>query len=329
MIALFKQKSPANIILLLIFGMLIKLPVFFTARNIVATDQDGKLYHYFLSLFAGGGGNGFTCAFIAFLLLYSQAMMVNYLVNEQRMTTRQTFLPAMSYLLITSLLPEWNILSAPLVAATLIIWAFIRLFRLYNLPIANGPVFNLGLLMGISSFIYFPSAAFACCMILGLLILRPFRVNDLILLVLGVLTPYYFYAVYLFLSDRLLLENLFPQVRLQVPALKRTVWLTVSAVLLAVPFFLGGYYVQVHLRKMLIQVRKNWALLLLYLLLALLVPFINTENSFHNWVLVAAPFAAFHASAYLYPQRRHLPTLLFALTLCYILYQQYGTTMWR
>ena len=118
---------------------------------------------------------------ISFGLLYIQALLITYLANEYRMMARQNFLPGMSYLMITSLLPEWSYLSAPLLSATFIIWIFITLFRLYNSPIAKAQVYNIGLITGISSYIYFPSACFIICILLGLMILKPFRFNEIIL----------------------------------------------------------------------------------------------------------------------------------------------------
>lgn len=330
MIGLFKQKSPANIVLLLIFGLLIKLPLFLYPRVIVAGPDESVLYRSLLDgLTPAGGDNALRCALVAFSLLYVQALLVNYLVNEYRLTTKQTFLPAMAYLLITSLLPEWSHFSAPLLATTLVIWSFIKLFRLYNLSSARGPIFNIGMLAGLASFIYFPSVLFAVCLLLGLMILKPFRFNEVVLFLVGCITPLYFYAVYLFLDDRLTVAALFPSVRVAVPVLKSSIPLAVSTLLLGVPFLVGGYYVQLQLRKMLIQVRKNWSILLLYLFLAIFVPFINSRASLHNWVLAAAPFAAFHACAYLYPVRRWLPLTLFSLTLGFVLYLQFFTATWR
>jgi hypothetical protein len=80
---------------------------------------------------------------------------------------------------------------------------------------------------------------------------------------------------------------------------------------------------------MLIQVRKNWSVLLIYLLLAFFVPFINGDQSFYTWILVTVPFAAFHACAYFYPLKRWFPLTVFFITIGYILYQQYGTLTWQ
>lgn len=330
MIALFRQKSPANIVILLIFGLLIKMPLFLYAKEIKASADDGLLYTIIISFFSTEGkSNAVTCAAVAFMLLYGQSLLINYLVNEQRMTNRQTFLPAMSYVLITSLLPEWNYLSAPLIASTLIIWTTIKVFKLYNASSASGVIFNIGLLLGISAFLYFPSIAFSLCILLALMILRPFRVNEFVLLLLGLVTPYYFYAVYLFLNDELVLRSFLPELVIEVPQVQNDIWVATAIVFLGVPFLMGGYFIQTQLRKMLIQARKNWSILLLYLFLSLLIPFINSEASLYNWVIVAAPFACFHTCAYLYPKRNAVSLSLFFLTVVFILFQQYGTPLWK
>jgi hypothetical protein len=41
------------------------------------------------------------------------------------------------------------------------------------------------------------------------------------------------------------------------------------------------------------------------------------------------PFAAFHASAYLYPQRKWLPLFLFFAMVAFIISQQFLTTAWQ
>ncbi|HEU4632431.1 MAG TPA: hypothetical protein VFS22_00510 [Flavisolibacter sp.] len=327
MIGLFKQKSPGNVVVLLIFGLLVKLPLFLYPKNSLVTNNDGPLYQAFVASLPSA--NAYLSSLIAFGLLYLQAVLVTYIANEYRMMTRQNYLPGMAYLLITSLLPEWSYLSAPLVTTTLVIWIFIKLFRLYNTANAKAQIFNIGLVAGIGSYIYFPSAGFIICILLGLMILKPFKFNEIVLFLLGCLTPYYFYAVYLFLSDRLSLKTFVPHVSVTVPVMKSSIWLAASTLLLALPFLIGGYFIQVHLRKMLIQVRKNWSILLLYLLLAFFVPFINSNHSFHAWVLIAAPFSLFHACAYFYQPRGFISLLLFLLTVGYILYLQFGTPTWH
>lgn len=250
-------------------------------------------------------------------------------MNEFRMLGKSTYLPGMAYLLITSLLPEWSFLSSPLVTTTFLLLIISILFGLYNRQEDKGSIFNIGLLLGLSSYIYFPAAVFLLCFLLGMMILKPFRLNEVILFFVGCVTPYYLYGAYLFLNDQLSFNNFFPHVSVTVPQVKSTVWLAVSTLFLAIPFLAGGFFVQSQLHKMLIQVRKNWSVILLYLVLGFFVPFINTYTSFTNWTLIAAPFACFHAATYFYLPKRWIANAIFFFTLGYILYLQYGTTLWR
>jgi hypothetical protein len=245
------------------------------------------------------------------------------------MLNKPNYLPGMAYLLITSLLPEWSFLSSPLVAATLVLFTIPVLFKLYNKQQARGAIFNMGLLLGLSSYIYFPSASFLFCLLLGMMILRPFRVNELVLFFLGALTPYYFYGAYLFLNDNLSFASFLPHVSVRVPDVKSTIWMAISTLFLTIPFLAGGFFVQGQLHKMLIQVRKNWSIILLYLVLAFFVPFVNTYTSFDNLIFVAAPFACFHAATYFFLPRIWLANVQFFLTVGYIIYLQYGTGLWR
>jgi hypothetical protein len=329
-VSMFRQKSPGNIIVLLFFGILLKLPVFLHPKQIVATQNDEDFYQWLLQYINSlSSNNGLICALLAFLLLYIHSLMVNYLVHEYRLLSKQTFLPAMAYLLLTSLLPEWNYLSSPLIATTFILWILIKLFSLYNIPSARGQIYNIGLLLGISSYFYFPSASFLLCIIMGLIILKPFRLNEVVLLLMGCLTPYYFIGAWLFLKGQLSFNSFFPHISVRVPEVKSTLWLAISILLLAMPFLTGGFFIQKHLHKMLIQVRKSWSILLLFLLLAFFVPFVNSNSSFSNWTLLAVPFACFHASTYYFATKRWLVNTIFFLTTGYVLYLQYWTLLWK
>lgn len=314
---------------LLIFGLLLKAPLFVYPKQIQATENDEDLYHGLLNLLNSSANSALAASIVAFVLLYIQALTINYFVNEFRMLAKPTFLPGMAYLLTTTLLPEWSFLSSPLVATTLVLMIIPVLFRLYNVDQARGAIFNMGLLLGLSSYIYFPSASFLFCFLLGMMILKPFRFSEIVLFLLGCLTPYYFYGVYLFLNDRLNFDAFLPHVSVSVPQVRSTIWLAVATLFLTLPFLAGGFFVQSQLHKMLIQVRKNWSIILLYLVLAFFVPFINTYTSFSNWILVAAPFACFHAATYFYLSRKWVANGLFFLTVGFILYLQYGTFLWR
>lgn len=294
-----------------------------------ARPEDGILYQAILKFIApANNSNSIIYPALAFALLFIQAITLTRFINGQRMMNRPSYFPGMAYLIITSLLPEWNYFSAPLIVNTILLFVLAGLFRIYNQPNAKGPIFNIGLALGVASFIFFPSLTFIVWILLALAVMRPFRLNEWVLCIVGVTTPFYFFAVYLFIDDKWSWHNFLPYFSVGLPALKQSIWLAGSAFLLAVPFLIGGYYVQDSLRKMLIQVRKGWSLILLYLLGAVFIPFVNSSGDFENWVIAAIPFAAFHASTYYYTSLRIIPLLLFWLSIAFILGYQYAGPGW-
>ncbi len=329
MIGIFKQKNPATFFLLLVFGVLIKLPSFLHPHIIVGRTGDGLLYKAILE-FLEPGGRSFPALYpcLAFGLLLLQAIVLNRFMNTQRMMNRPTYFPGMSYLLITSLIPEWNSFSAPLIVNTIFVFVLSGLFKIYNQQNAKGAIFNIGLALGISSFIFFPSISFIAWILLALMVMRPFRLNEWVLCILGATTPFYFYAVYLFISGPWNWETFWPYFSISLPSVGQSVWLAGSAFLLVLPFLAGAYFIQNSLRRMLIHVRKGWSLLLLFILGAIFVPFVNSTDTFENWVMAAIPFAAFHAAAYLYSSFRIFPLLLFWLTVAFVLAYQYAGPGW-
>lgn len=313
-------------------GIFIKMPMF---TNPVAPPQPNEhaaiLYVEILKFLKNStGSNDFLFAILTFIVLFTQALQLNSLINKHRMMQRINFLPAAAYLIITSLMPEWNHFSAPLLVNSLVLLIFSSLFKLSNQYTIKGTVFNIGVAIGISSFIFFPSVILFVWLIFALLIMRSVRINEWLICLLGVTTPYYFYAAYLFFSDHWSWEHLFHPITIAMPSPGQSLWRAMGSILLIVPFLIGGYFVQENLRKMLIQVRKSWSLMLIYLLFALFIPFLNnTSIGFENWVLIIVPFAAFHACTYLYPPQRWIPVVVFWLSIAYILIYQYAGPGWK
>jgi len=328
-IGIFKQKTPANILLLLFFGLLIKLPMFVHPHITAIQPKDGILFQGILKfLEPTGKASPVLYPVLAFILLFMQAMALTRIINDYRMMNRTNYLPGMSYLLITSFFAEWNYFSAPLLINTLLIFILGWLFKIYNHPKGKAIVFNIGLAIGISSFIFFPSLTFVIWILFALMVMRPFRINEWLLCLLGITTPYYFYGLYLFLTNQWHIGKIFPYLTIRMPSLQQSIWLAASALLLMIPFLTGGYFVQDNLRRMLIQVRKGWSLILIYLLVAIFVPFVNTSNTFENWVMAAVPFAAFHACSYFYPTRKLFPLILFWVSVGFVLFYQYSGPGW-
>jgi hypothetical protein len=328
-IGILKQKNPANLLLLLITGILIKLPMFRHPHEPIVRPTDGALYEGIIQFFSGfAKSSSVFYPILTFTLLFVQAFIITRFINNQRMMTKPNYLSGAAYLLITSLLPEWNYFSAPLLCNTIMLFVLSGLFGIYNKQNARGAIFNIGMALGIAAFLFISSLTFIIWVLLALAVMRPFRINEWLICILGVTTPFYFYAIYMVIVGNFNWQEFVPPVYLSLPSLKQSAWLAASVFFIMIPFLVGGYYVQENLRRMLINIRKGWSLLLLYLLTGLLLPFVNSSDTFENWIMAMVPMAAFHGFAYLHATWRVFALVLFWMTVAFVLAYQYSGPGW-
>lgn len=324
MVGIFKANNPFNTFLLFLYGLLLKLAYFMHPHIPTVQKTDGFLFSEILDKL-GNTGSKFPLIYpaITYLLIFTQAVTFNKLINDQKMMQRSNYLPAMSYLLITSMFAEWNMLTAPLVINTLLIWVWARMSTLYSNTKPKSTLFNIGMMIGVSTFFYFPSLAFVLLIVFALIVSRPFILAEWIVSILGILTPYYFLFSYLFLTDKLNGYRL-PRFEISHPKFHQDYWEIAGICLIIVAFLIGVFFVQANFRKQLVQVRKRWSLLLLYLFVAVFVPFINATHTFEYWILTAIPLSAYVACSFLYPVKRWLPVVLHWLMVLVVIVISYG-----
>lgn len=305
MIGIFKQKASTNALLLFVYALVLKFPLFLHPFPPVLHAEDNYLYRYILnalnSLF---GLATLPYAILSFIILFSQATLLNTICNYHKMLPRSNYLAGMCYILVTSLLPDWGHFSAPLLINSIVIWSWYRMVALYNSHSPVTSIFNIGLFLGVATLLYIPAIAFLILLFFALLIMRPFRIQEWFVGLLGFTSPYYFLILILYFSHQLHWGNLVPQIRFTFPAIPGSVWIIAAISMLIIPFVVGGIYVQNNLNKMLIHVRKSWSLLLAFLIAAILVIIINKAGSYENWIVTAMPFAVFHSAAYYYPTNK-------------------------
>lgn len=323
MIGIFKQKNPGNTLLLLVYALILKFRLFAHPAVPVQLKDDHLVYTSLMKFLQPLELPAIFYSIITFTIIFLQALLFNRICNAQKILARPTFLPAMVLILITSLFTEWNQFSSALLVNVFLIWIFYRMTTLYNVQKAGNTVFNIGVLLGIISLLYYPAIVFFLLVFFTLFIIRPLHVREWVISILGISTPYYFLAITLYLTDNWNWNYILPSISFSLPVMPSLIFVTISIALLVIPFIIGGYYVQNNLSKMLIQVRKTWSLLLIFLIISLLVIVLSQENNYVNWMLSVVPLTAFHAAAYFYPLNKLFPSVLHWITFAYALYINY------
>jgi len=315
----FKANNPINTFLLLIYGILLKLPMFLHPVKPLPQQTDGFLFkQLLLQLNPVSDKLPAVYPVITFLLLFIQAITFNQLANVQKLMQKPNYLTGMAYLLITSMFKEWNVLSAPLIVSSLLVWVWARMSALNQAKSPMGTLFNIGVVIGLSTFLYFPSIAFAALIIFGLIVIRPFKLSEWIISLFGIITPYYFLLSYVFLTDKWKGYKL-PGFTISLPKFYDNAWALAAIIIVLFATAIGLIFIRKNFLRQLVQTRKSWNLVFLYFLVALFIPFINATHSFEYWILCGIPLSAFVGAAFFYPQVKWFPRLLHWLMVAFVI----------
>lgn len=310
MTGIFKANNPSGNAILFGYAILLKLPMFLHHSAPQLQVMDGIFYKNILQLLQPvAEGIPSIYNIFTFSLLVIQAISINKITSNLKLHRQNNYLTGMSYLLVTSLFSEWFSLSAPLIVNTFLIWIWGKLCTLYNNPSPKATIFNIGLVAGLAAFIYFPSLTFLLLIMVGITIARPFRLQEWLMGLVGIVTPVYFFASYLYLTNN---ESSFhfPGFHLSYPHFFGNQWAYAALMLVTLATATGIFFINANINRQVVQTRKSWQLLFLYLTVTVFVPFVNTGLNFTYWILLTAPVAPIIAATFFYPQKKLLPQIL-------------------
>jgi hypothetical protein len=309
---LFRDKSIINIFFLVLLSVGVHLHFFVSTPVVVTNTNDGifsvLLRHYAVPLSS-------TFLFMLYqLLLLVQAIRLNMVLTDLRMFQASNYTTAMAYVLLSGMVTQWCSITPALMANFLLIWLFIKLSRLYNHPSPKTLLFNTGLIVGLSIICYHPTAILILVVLFALAVVRPFKLAEWVILLMGVLLPYYFLAAWLYLTDGFsAFGQYLPHLHWTVPLKQWSVPLIASLAVLCLVLLAGLYYWQISSNRMVIQIRKNWGVMMVMLLILLPIPFVFLYAGLESAFMSLVPLGAFAGNAFSYPRRLVLPNLLFWL----------------
>lgn len=319
-IRFFSGNNPLNVIILFFLGILIRLPYFISPVIPQSAETDGILYGLLIkALHPTGVVFPFIYPVIVYLLVFTQAIMFNGLINDQKLFNSPNYLLALCYLVISSIVPEWNVLSPVLIINTVLVWAWPGMVGLYHQSNPKTVLFNIGFGFGLAAFFYFPSVYLLLLLIVALLLFRPFYIAEWLIAILGILTPFYFLLVYLFVWDHWdLTAKVIPYQTLKLPTITFGWQFWVEVGLIILPLLAGLLVSYNSSARMLVQTRKSWNFMIFYLIIALLIPFVNSYAGITHWMLAVIPISLFHASFGFNLKKKTFPELFFWLSLMWI-----------
>ncbi len=195
MLELYRQNLFINSLLLLPYTILIRIHTLIYPQSLSLSSQDGWFNHQLIqTLYTYPRLQAVLCIILVFL----QAVSINYIVNTHKLTVRPHLLGGVFYILLVSLHPGFLPLSPIILANVFILIALINLMRTYRVTRISGSIFNGGLFIAAAASLYFPYIIFIIPGYIGLLILRSFRMKERMQFIMGAIVFVYLYFAVLF-----------------------------------------------------------------------------------------------------------------------------------
>lgn len=311
MVSFFKDKSAVSVFWLIIVCCGLHAYSLINAPLLNISVNEG-FFFYLLNSFSNL--QPYTLSVIYVLLIFLIALQLNFVVNALNLLTRQSYSAALAFVLLSALLPVFNQVTAALLSCNFIVWIFYGVCRLYNAPNAKSSIFNIGLITGVSIILYYAMMPLAVIVLLSFLIIRPFRANELFILLFGIITPFYFLISILFLKGNLKLLPLPQQLfNFYFKAQPHFSFATVTLIIAAAVTVWAMWVVRRSEKRELIQVRKSWTLAAVFLIFFIPTIFF-LKMAYPPAILVAMiPAVCYIGYAFGSTSRSIIPTIIFWL----------------
>ncbi len=323
MVFLFRDRSDINLLFLVLLSVALHFHIWIHPPLVIANASDGLLPFILVNYIKPLPSFGLILLFQVIIL--SQAIRLNILMSKLKMFQQVSYLPGFTYIILTALFPYWDVISSGLVANSLVIWILVKLLRLYDQKQPKTLEFNIGLILGCSILLYEPIAILIPVVLFALTIIRPFKITEWLVLLMGILLPFYFIFTFVFLTSGVQeFRHFLPRLDWKNPFVRPDFNIIIALILIAVQFFVGLYYWRDQQSRFIIQVRKYWGVLLLVLILTLFQPIIFSAQALYASSIVLTPLACFISFGYSVPKRLFIPNLLFWSAIGVIVYNHLG-----
>lgn len=272
------------------------------------------------------GTQGMLPKIVTIVLVLLQALLLNILAARFRVSQEVTMYPGVFYLLLMSTLPEFQNLTPVLIGNTFLILAVSSLFDSYKKTSSADSIFNVGFWIGMASLCYFSNFVFILLAIFGLSTIRNLRVNELLMILIGVLVPLCLAGTIAYWNDAL--DSFYQATFItQLGALdfimdahwKSYIPLILFGLLSIISFLSFNTYFQ----KQGIRSQKNIQVLYYFIIIAFLSIFLQKEITVERFQLLAIPFALLLPLNFLSFKRNEIGSGIHLAWLIGVLFLQY------
>lgn len=259
---------------------------------------------------------------LALLISLIQAVLINTVANKYNLLGKQSFLPALMFVTVSSLLVPFLVLSPVLFCNFLFIWMIDRFLSVSRQESAQAVMFDLGMIIATGTLFYFAFASMMILLWMCLMIFRPFNWREWIAGLIGFATIYFFIAVAYYWTDSLALFDNF-KVTLATDftkILQFNIYNYLAIIPVMLILLLSVFSLQRKLYRSNVHIRKSYLFLFLVLMVSMLSFLLVVKHPVTHFLLAvpaASIFMAFYFNSAVKPWFYESLYLLLAVVIIY------------
>jgi len=316
LLRLFKGNGPGTILLIIVTILLVWASAFINLQGHFSLyfDLNPMPLYEILSSFIGTKplpGIIFTLSLITLMAF----LMVN-LNTSLFFITERTLLPAVIYILLSGLFPQYQLLNPAIFAAMFLMLAIRRIIDTYRISGIAYKFFDAAIFISIGSLFYANLIWFGFLLIIGMALLRTWDLMEIVISVIGLLTPYILtFGIYYILGKDL--TNLWSVIEYNLfgkPDSYVFTRLTIAALIFT------GFSIlvsMVHLFMLMntkkIKSRKIFFILLWLFLISMVIYVLLPSVSVEIIWIAAIPISYFLSHYFVFIKKKLIPDIFFSI----------------
>ncbi len=202
-IRFFRSGFFSQYVTVLIISLIIWMPVFFSAPEVLVYPGFNPLYVLLANLIAPFP---LLASILSFFIVYILAFFFNAILSNNQLQLRTGSVAMLVFVVYQAHSPHLTAFTPFLTGLPFVLGALHSLLQLYSSKNATMTIFHASFFAGLSALFYFPFIVLFIAVYGALIITRVSSVREWIVPLIGFFAPLFFLATYYFLVDELLLR---------------------------------------------------------------------------------------------------------------------------
>jgi hypothetical protein len=285
------------------------------------------LYLVILNFLKRISGSGFYFFyFVSVVLVFIQAMLINWFVNNIKLFPKITYVPGLLYVICASLFREYLFFTPVLIVNTFVVLIVIMMFSVYKKQKCFREIFDIGFMIGICSLIYFPSVSLLLLFFVSMGTLRPFIWREWALGIIGTFVPFFLAGTVYFWNNRLAkfllatFESVYSEFNVEIVSGPELIWIGGEVLIM---LGISIYLLQNNFMKSPIQFRKFLTLMLWSIVILVFSSLFLSKLTLSHFLILSPPLSIILSYFFLSFRKWYIPEAFFWVLFLSVLTFQY------